>query len=362
MVIGEARGFMANTIPASVRAITLVALLVPAAGCTGGPNLSGDTNTACRALTVSSARRSSSWSGTVFTIVMENHSRSQILGSSDAPYINHLAAQGAVAYGYHGPYIHPSEPNYLWMVAGENFAVVDDTDPGPARTLGARGHVADQIEHAGLTWKAYEEGMGAPCGLASNGTYAARHDPFVFFDDINGWNGSQFAPSARCIEHVVDYSRLDADIAADALPSYVFITPDLEDDMHDGTVGDADAWLSREVPKILATDAFQKGGVLFLLWDEGQNDGDDPPFIALSPNGKAGYTSYADYDTSSYLLTVERLLGVDDLPCGAQPEAVQPMADLFKVPLPSKAAPTPRSPRSSAPASDAGIGEGGQAG
>ena len=78
-----------------------------------------------------------------------------------------------------------------------------------------------------------------------------------------------FSPSARCTEHVVDYSQLDADLAAGSVPEYVFITPNLTNDMHDGSIAQGDAWLAREVPKILASDRFKQGGVLFLLWDEG---------------------------------------------------------------------------------------------
>src|SRR5678815_1761201 len=103
-------------------------------------------------------------------------------------------------------------------------------------------------------------------------------------------------------------------------PKYVFITPNLDNNMHDGSVAQGDAWLSREVPKILGSDAFNKGGVLFLLWDEGSgtlSKGDDPPFIAISPNAKAGYVSNVDYDTSSYLKTVQQVLGVEELPCDA---------------------------------------------
>jgi phospholipase C len=271
----------------------------------------------------------------VFTIVLENHSRGQIFGSADAPYIGALAARSAVAGGYHDSYVHPSEPNYLWMTAGENFGILDDGDPGPSHTIGARAHIADQVERAGLTWKAYEEGMGQACGLQSHDAYAAKHDPFVYFDDINGWSGTRFEPTARCTEHVVDYSQLEADIAATTVPDYVFITPNLQHDMHDGTVAEGDAWLSREMPKLMATDAYRSGGVVFLLWDEGQSSSDDPPFLAVSPNARPGYTSQAPYDTSSYLLTVERILGVDELPCARQPGTVQPMSDLFGVPLPA---------------------------
>ncbi len=76
-----------------------------------------------------------------------------------------------------------------------------------------------------------------------------------------------------------------------------------------GTIADGDAWLSREVPKILASSAYLHGGALFVLWDEGENNGDDPPFFVVSPNAKAGSTSQTAYDTSSYLKTVEAALG-----------------------------------------------------
>jgi len=139
----------------------------------------------------------------------------------------------------------------------------------------------------------------------------------------------------RCIDHVVDYSQLDADLAAGKLPDYVFITPNLDNDMHDGSIQTGDTWLAREVPKILASDAFNKGGVLFLLWDEGGGfpQTDDPPFIAISPNAKQGFVSMVTYDTSSFVKTVQTMLGVDTLPCSSKATTVPVMSDLFTVAL-----------------------------
>src|SRR5579863_4323175 len=246
-----------------------------AAGCM---NNSGNTSQACQALSgAATIAPAPQWTGSVFTIVMENKSRGDIIGASDAPYINSLAQAGADAAGYHDSYVHPSEPNYLWMVAGENFGILDDNDPGPANVVASQSHIADQIERAGLTWKTYQESMGAPCGLTSHGTYAAKHDPFVYFADLNGWDGTKLNPTARCTEHVVDYTQLATDLAAGQVPDYVFITPNLQDDMHDGSVAQGDAWLAAEVPKILASDAYKNGGVLFILWDEGSSWADDPP-------------------------------------------------------------------------------------
>ncbi len=317
----------------SSRAIAL-SLLGAVAGCV---NKSGNTDVTCAPLSAAAAQRPAGWGGTVFTIVMENKNRTDIVGKSSAPYINSLIAGNSLAAGYHDAYVHPSEPNYLWMVAGQNFGVLDDDDPA-SHPIDSTSHIADQIELAGLTWKTYQEGMGAPCGLTSHDRYAAKHDPFVFFDDINGWDGTTFQTSQRCIDHVVDYSQFDVDLAAGALPDYVFITPNLDHDMHDGTIAQGDAWLANEVPKILGSAAFQNGGVLFLLWDEGSGTlgpGDDPPFIAISPNAKPGFSSTTDYDTSSYLLTVQKILGIAPLPCSADPASVPSMDDLFTMPLPA---------------------------
>jgi hypothetical protein len=300
-------------------------------GC--APNTSGNTNVQCSALSTTPAQRPSAWTGTVFTVVMENHSRGDILGNSQAPYINQLAQMGAQAAGYHDSYVHPSEPNYIWMVAGENFGILNDDDPNGGNTVASTSHLADQIESAGLTWKSYQESMGQACGLSSHGEYAVKHNPFAYFSDINGWDGKQFQPGARCTSHVVDLSQLDADLAANQLPDYVFITPNLADDMHDGSIAQGDTWLSTQIPKILASSRYQNGGALFLLWDEGSSQGDDPPFIVVSPNAKPGFVSQADYDTSAFLKTVQGMLGVQALPCSPTPGAVPVMSDLFTVPI-----------------------------
>jgi phospholipase C len=305
--------------------------IVAAVGCA---NTSGNTAVSCNGVSAQDAKPSHDWQGTVFTIVMENKGKKDIMGNSSAPFINSLAQQNAVAAGYHDSYVHPSEPNYLEMVAGENFGVLDDDEPS-SHHIDAKAHIADQLELQGMTWKAYEESMGAPCGLTGQYPYEPKHNPFVFFNDINGWDGKQFNPATRCNQHVVDYSQLDADLAAGTLPKYVFITPNMISDMHDGSVADGDAWLSREVPKILGSKAFNNGGVLFLLWDEGGGypQGDDPPMIVISPHAKRGFVSQTPYDTSSYLKTAQKILGLQSLPCNPKSDSVQSMDELFDVPL-----------------------------
>src|SRR5262245_33723225 len=108
------------------------AVLLGTAGLAGCANNSGNTSVTCDPLVSSeiaterAATAHAAWKGgTVFTIVMENHSRDEVFGNPQAPYINQLADNYAVALGYHDPYVHPSEPNYFWMVSGQNFGVLD---------------------------------------------------------------------------------------------------------------------------------------------------------------------------------------------------------------------------------------------
>src|SRR5206468_13035290 len=88
-------------------------------------------------------------------------------------------------------------------------------------------------------------------------------------------------------------------------------------DMHDACpplndpVQQADAWLSTEVPKILASQAYARNGALFVLWDEGDT-GDGPiGMIVLSPKAKGGgYYNAIHYTHSSTLRTIEEIFGV----------------------------------------------------
>lgn len=323
-------GFRASRLTTASLITAALALLT--AGACNNANVSGNTNVACQAPSAPTARPSA-WKGTVFTLVIENHSYGDIVGNASAPYLNGLIAQGALAAGYHDSYVHPSEPNYIWMVAGENFGILNDDDPGPGNVIDSTSHLVDQLEQAGMTWKAYQENMTTPCGLTSGGGYASKHNPFVYFADVNGWDGKTMHPGERCTSHIVDYGQLAVDLQAGQVPDYAFITPNLQHDMHDGSVAQGDAWLAAEVPRILASPAYLNGGALFILWDEGSNDADNPPFFVVSPNAKAGFVSQQPYDTSSFLKTVQSMMGVAPLPCVADPSAVSTMDDLFTAPV-----------------------------
>jgi len=282
------------------------------------------------ALAVPLAQTNPWWSEirTVFIIVLENHNWSDIKGNSSAPYINTvlLPASAHAERYFNPPGIHPSLPNYLWLEAGQNFGILDDRDPSSDHQSTSQ-HLTNQLEAAGISWKAYQEDIdGVTCPLTNNGQYAVRHNPFVYFDDIT--NGNQ-TTSARCIAHVRPYTELAGDLQLNQVARYNFITPNLCHDMHDCSIRTGDMWLSTEVPKIKASTAYETG-VLFITFDEaGQGDG-PIAMIAVSPFARVGYSNTISYTHSSTLRTLQEIFGVTPLLGGAQ--SATDLGDLFSQP------------------------------
>jgi phosphatidylinositol-3-phosphatase len=248
---------------------------------------------------------------TVFLIVMENQDWSAV---KDAPYIHSLTQIGAHAEQYYNPpRLHPSEPNYIWLEAGTNCfdgkCYTSDDDVSTSNHITTTAHLVSQLKDAGITWKAYLEGIsGQGCPTTSHDRYTARHVGMIFFDDV--WN----AGGTTCETHLRPYSELERDLAANSVARYNLIVPDVCHDMHDCSIADGDRWLSQELPKIMASAAYQASGAIFLTWDEGAADRDGPlGMIVLSPKAKVGYTNSIHYTHSSTLRTLQEIFGVGPL-------------------------------------------------
>jgi acid phosphatase len=239
----------------------------------------------------------------VFLVMMENHGYDSIVGSRSAPYLNgDLIAHGAVAANYHGV-AHPSLPNYVALQSGQTAGITTDCSPGPDCTANVP-NLADRLEASGKSWKAYEESMPRPCTTDDSGAYAVRHDPFVYFDDVRGDAG-------RCASHVVPLTELGADLHSGHLPDFAFITPNVQDDMHDGTVAEGDSWLRGELPPLLGTP----GSLVIVAWDEAEDgqSGNQVAAIFDGPGVAAGAVWRGDANHYSLLHTIEALEGVAPL-------------------------------------------------
>src|SRR5438094_1857453 len=255
--------------------------------------------------------------GHVFVIVLENHNWADIKGSPSAPYINGtLLPLGSHAENYmNPPGLHPSLPNYIWLEAGSNLGIRDDGAPS-VNHQSTTNHLVTLLEAAGLSWKSYQEDIsGTSCPVTTIGKYAPKHNPMVYFDDVT-------RSATSCVEHVRPYAELARDLEVDTVPAYSFITPSLCNDMHDSSgcassdsIRNGDAWLSREIPKILGSAAFKRDGALFITFDEGEGDNDGPiGLIVLSRYAKgSGYSNAIRYTHSSLLKTVQHIFKVTPL-------------------------------------------------
>ena len=266
----------------------------------------------------------------MFIVLEENHAWAAIKGNAAAPYMNALATKWAHSERYRIPAtgLKPSEPNYLWLEAGSNFGVSDDSDP-ISNLQRNKAHLSKLLDQKGISWRSYQDSMPAGCPVKSQGDYAAKHDPFVFFDDVVGDPPS--VDNANCIQHHEPASALAADIKASKVARYNFITPNLQHDMHDGTIAQADAWLQSTLDPLLnsASPSFNQAVydhmALFITWDE-VGSGSQAPIgmIIVSPFAKLAYSDQSAssfYDHSSTLRTFQEIFGVTDTPLGAAASA-----------------------------------------
>jgi hypothetical protein len=364
---------------------------------------------------------------TVFVIAMENHNWTQpanqftggiqqIYQNPNAPFINslvdgtawaeidgvskHISEQVAYASAYHNvlattngsnPHIHPSEPNYIWAEAGNNFGVANDNDPFAANgpnNQNTTQHLVTLLTKAGKTWKSYQEDtdlaldangkltnvplspsqytvpLSSISGTFTSGVnqfngsaqynYAAKHNPMVFFTDSNG--GNDKSTSNPLASHYAPLQQFFSDLENNTVADYNWITPNQFNDMHTtlsagykGLTGDpakilqGDDFLRQVIPVIMASKAYKENGVIIIWFDESESDGitgDNPdafnhtvPEIIISKHAHKNengipYASSVNLSHSSDLKTMEEIFHLDPL-VGDAANATD-LSDLFQ--------------------------------
>jgi phosphatidylinositol-3-phosphatase len=256
---------------------------------------------------------------TVVTIVFSNHDYVEVVGSANAPYFNQLIAAYGLATNYHDSGVRPSLPNYLVLVSGDpQYPGIVDLEPTKPPFPVRAANLGTQLQAAKIPWRSYQESMGAPGKLVASGNYNPRHNPFLYFDDIqNGSNGF-------CAAHNVDFTQFAGDLAGGRY-RYMWLSPDMRNSGHDpvndpvAALKTADAWAQTNIPPILQSRAFKANGILFITWDQavGRNGTSQTqvPMIIVSSRVKSpGFHSNAKYDHKSYLATIEDLLKLPRLP------------------------------------------------
>lgn len=157
-----------------------------------------------------------------------------------------------------------------------------------------------QLTQAGVSWKAYMEGMTQGC-QDSPYPYALKHNPFAYF-------------GGACPPNVVALTQLGTDLADPATtPRFSWITPDLCHDTHDCPVAAGDQFLQGLVPQILASAAWRDNGVLYVVWDENDGSAGNRVLALVIAPGIVAHTITGTYNHYSTLAAIEDQLGVGRL-------------------------------------------------
>jgi Phosphoesterase family/Carboxypeptidase regulatory-like domain len=235
----------------------------------------------------------------VMVIMEENQGYAATLGACTTdPYYCSLASTYASFTHWYGV-SHPSLPNYLAIDSGGAQGCSLDSCPGPYSATDLGG----QLTAANIPWTAYMETMPSPCYTgALSGTYAKKHNPFVYFTDVL---------SGACSTSVLPYPGSSAMLSAltsTTAPSFVWITPNLTDDMHDGTVQQGDAWLKANLAPVLSSSWFTGfNSTVIVTMDEhsGDNSGvGDPGTVGGTTNAASdGTYGFATVTEGSYTVT-----------------------------------------------------------
>ena len=170
---------------------------------------------------------------------MENKDTGSVIGSQSAPFINSLANVFGLATDY-SAISHPSLPNYIALTSGSAQGITDDSDPS-SHPLNVPSIFSELP--AGSS-RSLEQDMPSNCATGNSGDYAVRHNPEAYYTNLG----------SEC-------SAYDVPLAAspDLSARFTFITPNLINDMHDGTVADGDRFLQGYLPALMATPRVSGG-------------------------------------------------------------------------------------------------------
>ncbi len=244
----------------------------------------------------------------LMVIYEENHGLSSITSSS-APHISSLASSCALATNYQA-LTHPSLPNYLASTSGLSYASspwTSDCDPTSAACTTANDNIFNQVGVGG--WRSYAESMTSNCQRNSSGNYATKHNPAAYYTDLGA-----ACPVSDVPLGTPTAGNLLNDVVNGALPTVSTVTPNLVDDMHDGTIAQGDAWLAQWIPEIVAGPDYQSGQLtIVILWDEGSGSGNVAsvvPAIVISPFVTPGSTTSTLLTHYSLLRSEEEVAGV----------------------------------------------------
>ena len=293
----------------------------------------------------------------VFVIVGENTSLRQVTRRS-APYLaGVLRGRSARLHGLRALRHSSSTGNYIEMTSGQSIACErNDSNPVNPNTDKSICHqklnnIFHQVQGRHISWADWQESMPHPCAFYDDGTnwagdvYGAHHNPAIYYDNIEGNRYVEdFAnpPKAVCLHHDLPMGttapnntrRFDRALASGRVPRFNYVVPNDCENGHDlcgsrSGMGQFDQFLRREIPKIMASPAWNRRSVINVTWDE---QGDATPHdrrigsVWIGAHVKPG-DYRGTWNQASLLRTVEDTFGLPHL---AHARTAHPISDIWR--------------------------------
>ena len=258
----------------------------------------------------------------IVILIFENKEFGTVIGNGDMAYFNLLASSHTLLTQHYAT-THPSLPNYISLIGGDTFGITDNCASFENCFINSPS-LPDLIEASGRTWKTYQDDMPEPCYEGETSRYLRKHNPFIFFDPIR-------LDAERCQRSIVPLTQMDADIAANDLANFIFITPDICYSAHDCSLDLADEFLKEQMDKLFpALESTAEPYLIILTWDEGQGEhsccglppsaGGRIATVLISPQAKENFQDAMPYSHYSILKTISEAWGLSYLGHAADPE------------------------------------------
>ncbi|KAF2755019.1 phosphoesterase-domain-containing protein [Pseudovirgaria hyperparasitica] len=254
-------------------------------------------------------------SGKVFdrmaVIWLENTNYDKAAGD---PSLQYLAKKGITLSSYYGV-THPSEPNYVAAIGGDYFGMNNDDHNNVPKNISS---IVDLLEAKGISWASYQEDMpytGYQDTEYDNprtgaNMYVRKHNPCVIYDSV--------ATQPSRLNLIKNLTLFQNDLKANALPQWMFITPNMTSDGHDSSVTTAGTWTRNFVEPLLSNSNFMNKTLVLITFDE-NHDYTQPNKVLgillgdVIPSSLVGTTDSTFYDHYSEISTVEANWGLDTL-------------------------------------------------
>ncbi|KAF2192786.1 phosphoesterase-domain-containing protein [Zopfia rhizophila CBS 207.26] len=222
------------------------------------------------------------------------------------PNLAWLAKKG-ITLSNHFAVTHPSMPNYAAAISGDYYGINhDDMTAIPSNV----SSLIDLLEEKGISWGEYQEDMpytgfeGFEWRNQKTGAnaYVRKHNPAVLYDSV--------ADKEDRLAAIKNLTLFEADLEANTLPQWMFVTPNMTSDGHDTSVTVAGTWTRNFLEPLLDNKNFMNNTLVMVTFDENHTYGKQNRIVGILlgdaiPQELVGTTDDTFYNHYSEISTVQ---------------------------------------------------------